>query len=89
MGSTSPDHWGVYLEDGDGVDLPDRRHSKKAHTEGGGGGCLERVRTSQQESLSQWLMGCSLTLSALQTFRLQKRTLSLESAPRLSPRAEL
>ena len=34
-------------------------------------------------------MGCSLTLSALQTCRLQKRTLSLESVPRLSSRAEL
>lgn len=26
------------MEDGDGVDLLDRRHSKKAHEEGGGGG---------------------------------------------------
>lgn len=37
MVNTSPGHWGVYVEDGDGVEL-DRRHSKKAHEEGGGGG---------------------------------------------------
>ena len=44
---------------------------------------------SAQRSSSTSGYGLLLILSALQTCRLQKRTLSLESVPRLSSRAEL